>query len=340
MDEKRFTIRNFIPSDYTRECPLTVEAWRGIFDGYRAQLGDDMFEFFYGGWEDRKYGEFSASMHKNGEAGRAFTIVDNSDGSVAAMGSWNAGDTTGVICSNSVRSDLRGNGLGSALYRRLLDSMRENGKKYAQVGTGLDDAHASARRAYERAGFGYPVPTVLYFRDNEKSPAASGITIPDGFIVRRPDEFEFERVAKLAIEAWQPIWRESRRLLGDELFASLGDREKAKYDEAMNALKNPSTNVYILCHGDDIAGFCSWGVSDAPGGKFGLAGLNGVADAYKGQRLGLVMQNYIARDMLDQGLKYARVPTGLDDGHAPARKTYERSGFSHTLPSVTYRMIL
>lgn len=39
-----------------------------------------------------------------------------------------------------------------------------------------------------------------------------------------------------------------------------------------------------------------------------------------------------------EGMKYATVSTGLDDGHAPARRAYEKMGFSKNLPSVKYYM--
>ena len=35
---------------------------------------------------------------------------------------------------------------------------------YAKVATGLDDAHAPARRAYERAGFDIKVEDVTYYK--------------------------------------------------------------------------------------------------------------------------------------------------------------------------------
>ncbi len=42
----------------------------------------------------------------------------------------------------------------------------------------------------------------------------------------------------------------------------------------------------------------------------------------------------------DQGIKVVRVTTGLDEGHAPARRAYERAGFSLKRESVTYFMKL
>jgi hypothetical protein len=42
--------------------------------------------------------------------------------------------------------------------------MREAGMKAVKVNTGLDDAHAPALRAYEKADFERSLPSVMYYR--------------------------------------------------------------------------------------------------------------------------------------------------------------------------------
>lgn len=336
LDTARFLIRPFEPSDFTRECPVTVEAWRGIFDGFHAQIGDELFEYFYDGWEERKFAEFSASMNRNQPEGRSFTIVDRTDGSVAAMGSWTPSGNFGVICSNAARADLRGCGLGSAMHRTLLDSMRRKGMRYAKVGTGLDDAHAPARRSYGAAGLAFPVPSVTYFRSNETSPHEPAL--PEGVVIDAPRADEAEAVAAMAVECWQPIWRESRRMLGDELFAARGDVQAAKYQDALRAARSP--HALVLRDRGSLAGFAFWSSSDVGGRPFAQVGLNGVADAFKGHGYGYLLQQAATAQMLAAGIPYAKVITGLDAGHAPARHTYEKAGFAACFPTVELHCVL
>jgi len=40
--------------------------------------------------------------------------------------------------------------------------------------------------------------------------------------------------------------------------------------------------------------------------------------------------------MKSKGCVGVKVTTGLDDKHAPARRAYEKIGFTKNLPSVTY----
>lgn len=346
MDTQRFLIRPFEDGDFTRDNPITVEAWRGIFDGFKAQLGEEFFNYYYTGWEDRKYSEYGTSMAANAKNGMAFTIVDTSDNSIAGMGSHRMSGETGQVCSNAVRADLRGNGLGSAMHRTLLDSMRKHGAKFASVGTGLDAAHASARRSYEAAGFNCQTPHITYYRDNRKAPAAlcdrlEKGELPENAVIRRPINDEERRaVAELSVEAWQPIWKTARELVGERIYASMGDRKTAKYNSTYEMLQHDDIFGYGLYIDGVLAGFCSWRIENVPGGKGGVVGLNGVADAFKGRGLGFVMQNYIVRDMLAHDICYAKVLTGLDDGHAPARRTYEKSGFDRSIPTTTYYMEL
>jgi len=44
--------------------------------------------------------------------------------------------------------------------------------------------------------------------------------------------------------------------------------------------------------------------------------------------------------MKARGVRFVRVLTGGDLGHAPARRAYEKAGFTRNLPSVTYYMEL
>lgn len=67
----------------------------------------------------------------------------------------------GEIRNNAVDPAHCGQGIGSALYQRVLDIFREEGMKYAWVETGLEPEYAPARRAYEKVGF-TPFHEALY----------------------------------------------------------------------------------------------------------------------------------------------------------------------------------
>ncbi len=68
---------------------------------------------------------------------------------------------SGSIGLSAVHPARQGKGIGSLMYKHVLDAMRAQGLKYATADTAADSFHAPARRAYEKAGL-VAVPTVHY----------------------------------------------------------------------------------------------------------------------------------------------------------------------------------
>ena len=71
---------------------------------------------------------------------------------------------SGSIGVSAVHPARQGKGIGSLMYRHVLDVMSAQGARYVTADTGADTSHAPARRAYEKVGF-VAVPTVHYFMD-------------------------------------------------------------------------------------------------------------------------------------------------------------------------------
>ena len=64
------------------------------------------------------------------------------------------------IGNKAIAPKFHGSGLGTEIYRFVLELMRSSEKKYAIVTTRNDDAYAPAKRAYETVGFLAPLGTV------------------------------------------------------------------------------------------------------------------------------------------------------------------------------------
>ncbi len=75
------------------------------------------------------------------------------------------GDTgIGEIGLNAVHPDHASRGIGTRMYQHVLARMKESGMRLATVSTGGDPSHAPARRAYEKAGFGSVLPSVVMYQ--------------------------------------------------------------------------------------------------------------------------------------------------------------------------------
>jgi len=81
----------------------------------------------------------------------------------------------GRIGVSAVHPARQGRGIGPLMYAHVLREMRAKGLKYATADTAGDEAHARARRAYEKVGF-VALPMVQYFveLDGPGRPRAAG----------------------------------------------------------------------------------------------------------------------------------------------------------------------
>lgn len=70
----------------------------------------------------------------------------------------------GEIGLNAVHPDHAGGGIGTWMYGEALAHLKIQGARVATVGTGGDPAHAPARRAYEKAGFGPAIPSIYAYK--------------------------------------------------------------------------------------------------------------------------------------------------------------------------------
>ena len=140
-------------------CDIALRAWADIWRVYRRELGDEAFETCYADWETRKTNAVTADMR----SGRGFVAL--LDGRVVGFISYAVKPGmpgVGIIGNNAVDPAFRGRRIGPEMYAFVLDRMRRDGLLYAQVTTGLDDGHASARRAYEKAGFEKGLGSITY----------------------------------------------------------------------------------------------------------------------------------------------------------------------------------
>jgi len=93
------------------------------------------------------------------------TLVAEVNGNVAGFLIYSFDDDRkiGHIGYNAVSYSFRGKGIGTRLVREALSVFKERGMRYAMVFTDLDEAHAAARRVYEKCGFKPLVKHVTYF---------------------------------------------------------------------------------------------------------------------------------------------------------------------------------
>lgn len=152
------SIRPAREDDCSRVAEIGARAWKAIYDGYRAQLGPELFDTFYPEAIRHK----CCSLREEMQALPFF--VAEVDGCVVAFAACRISGTEGELMDNAVDQGYTGRGIRSSLHRYVLNYLRMHGCTCAVVRTGLDAAHAPARRAYEKNGFVRSLSSVKYFR--------------------------------------------------------------------------------------------------------------------------------------------------------------------------------
>ena len=114
------------------------------------------------------------------------------------------------------------------------------------------------------------------------------------------------------------------------------DAEQAKRDAiAKHAAESPECFVIAEDKNGRVIGFATYRLDEAH--KVGIIGNNAVAKDCPLKGVGQALYAELFRRFRNAGMTAAQVMTGLDDGHAPARRAYIRAGFDPVgIESVTY----
>ena len=155
-------IRPLRPGEVERIEDIAASAWAPIYAHFHALQERTLGAVARrSGLDDkrRQVREFAA-RHPD------WVLVSELDGAVIGFVTFtlDRDNRIGTIGNNAVSPDYAGRGIGCAQYERVLQLFRDAGMEYASVVTGLDDSHAPARRAYEKAGFVQVLPHVEYMR--------------------------------------------------------------------------------------------------------------------------------------------------------------------------------
>lgn len=309
---------------YIDDCVrVGIRAYESVHQSYAVCIGDEMHSALMGDWREEK----AASIRADWAEG-AFVAL--ADGRVAGYVIYRAAGICGQIRDNAVDPALWGQGISTMLCGAALDAIRSAGCKYANVNVGLDDGQAGARHLYSKLGFDRNLPSIMYYQklDTDMEPYA---TSSDTVQVIPCEEKHLDDCARIALTAWEIIHNVYIQHQGREMHDALntGWRERLVQDVRNGQMQG---HGYVAIVDGKVAGFAAYRLEE----KMGVVSRNAVDPAYRGRGIAKLLYGTLINGMIAAGHRYARVHTGLDDGHAGARKAYGKAGFQLNLPSTTY----
>jgi GNAT superfamily N-acetyltransferase len=139
-------VRPYARKDWGAILDLCLLAFAPACESLERRRGVDL------GWKPAM-GRYLRSLTR--PSGNRRFLVAEVGGSVVGFVHYDVDPETrsGSIGVSAVHPARQRQGIGSLMYRRVLDAMREQGLQCATADTPAEASHAPARRAYEKAGF-------------------------------------------------------------------------------------------------------------------------------------------------------------------------------------------
>lgn len=146
---------------------------------------------------------------------------------------------------------------------------------------------------------------------------------------------DLEPVVALSLRAWAPVFASLEKVLGGSgIFALMhGDWREDQRRAVEQACRSGGMEVWVAEADGQVAGFVAVQLhhEDSMGEIYMIA----VDPAHQRRGIGTALTSFALSWMKENGMVLAMVETGGDPGHAPARRSYERSGFVQ-LPIARY----
>ncbi len=160
------------------------------------------------------------------------------------------------------------------------------------------------------------------------------------FRIRSYQPADLGSILDIAVAAWQPIFASSKEIVGEELFEIISpDPDASKRESVTGACHDDDPRqVWVTEIDSEIVGFVT--VHMYHDRKVAEIGNNAVSTAHHHNGVGTKMYEFVLEQMKQAGMEAAIVTTGGDEAHAPARRAYEKVGFSGAVPSVEYHIKL
>ena len=146
-------------------------------------------------------------------------------------------------------------------------------------------------------------------------------------------------VIRVSLRAWAPVFASMRDVLGDQIFGQLygDDWQLRQQSEVEKVLAEEKTKVWIAEEDAQVTGFVAAFLrADENMGEIHMLA---VEPDHQNRGLGSELTEVATDWIRDSGMPLAVISTGGDIGHAPARRIYEKVGFT-PFPSMLYFKVL
>jgi ribosomal protein S18 acetylase RimI-like enzyme len=148
-------------------------------------------------------------------------------------------------------------------------------------------------------------------------------------------EEDIEDLVQLGLSAWEPVFASFETVLGLDIFHAIWPEWRKSQREGIEGVckGEDALTVWVAELGGAAVGFVAYKLNEDS--KEGEVEMLAVHPDYQNRGIGTELNCFALERLREAGMILAAVGTGGDPGHAPARRSYEKAGYT-PLPLVRY----
>ena len=153
--------------------------------------------------------------------------------------------------------------------------------------------------------------------------------------IRPYDSNDLTAIVQLSLLAWEPIFSAWQKILGPDLYpiAIHPDWRQHQKEVVEQICSDPTMHTWAAEVDGQVVGFIVYELNAST--QIGEVQLLAVHPAYQNDGIGTELNRFALQKLKEGGMKLAVVGTGGDEGHAAARRSYEKAGYTG-LPLMRY----
>lgn len=152
--------------------------------------------------------------------------------------------------------------------------------------------------------------------------------------IRPANDTDVDDLIQLTLLAFEPIFASFARILGPQIYPVIYPDWKTRQREEVEGLcKSDKIHACVAELNGQVVGLIAYELHEHD--QTGEVQFLVVHPAYQNEGIGTELNCFALQKMQEAGMSVAVVGTGGDESHAPARRSYEKAGYT-ALPLVRY----
>jgi ribosomal protein S18 acetylase RimI-like enzyme len=153
------------------------------------------------------------------------------------------------------------------------------------------------------------------------------------FQIRPFKQNDIGDLVQLTLLAFEPVFKSFEQILGPKIYPILyPDWQKSQAEGVEKLSSNKKINLWVAEKEGKVIGFIAYEFYDDQTAEVQLLAVH---PDHQNHGIGTELNTFALQKMKEAGMKLAIVATGGDASHAPARKSYEKAGYT-LLPLARY----